>query len=203
MILSMTGFAAVAAELPGLSVAVELRSVNHRYLDVTVKLPDELRALETALRERLAAALKRGKVECRVALARAASASAAMAVDPKRVSRARRRRVRSTARLCPARRRCPPPRSCAGRACWSSRPSTAETLVGAVHGLVDRALAELAAARGREGAKLADVLLAPLRRHRSAGRARRAAHSGDPRGLRREAGCAAARGRPRRRTRTA
>ena len=86
MILSMTGFAAVAAELPGLSVAVELRSVNHRYLDVTVKLPDELRTLETALRERLATALKRGKVECRVALARAAGASAAMAVDPKRVS---------------------------------------------------------------------------------------------------------------------
>ena len=41
MILSMTGFAAVAAELPGLSLAVELRSVNHRYLDVTVKLPNK------------------------------------------------------------------------------------------------------------------------------------------------------------------
>ena len=41
MILSMTGFAAEAAELPGLSLSVELRSVNHRYLDVTVKLPDD------------------------------------------------------------------------------------------------------------------------------------------------------------------
>ncbi len=68
MILSMTGFAAEAAELPGLSLAVELRSVNHRYLDVTVKLPDELRHLESALRERLSGALKRGKVECRVTL---------------------------------------------------------------------------------------------------------------------------------------
>ncbi len=75
MILSMTGFAAAAAELPGISLAVELRSVNHRYLDVTVKLPDELRALEPALRERLAAAQKRGKVECRVALARTVSAA--------------------------------------------------------------------------------------------------------------------------------
>ena len=41
MILSMTGFAAVAAELPGVSLAVELRSVNHRYLDLSVRLPDE------------------------------------------------------------------------------------------------------------------------------------------------------------------
>ena len=54
MIVSMTGFAAVAAELPGLSLAVELRSVNHRYLDIAVKLPDELRSLEPALREQVA-----------------------------------------------------------------------------------------------------------------------------------------------------
>ena len=66
MIVSMTGFAAVAAELPGLSLAVELRSVNHRYLDITFKLPDELRSLEPTLREQLATELKRGKVECRV-----------------------------------------------------------------------------------------------------------------------------------------
>ena len=63
MILSMTGFAAVAAELPGVSLAVELRSVNHRYLDVTLRLPDELRAVEPALRETLAGAVKRGKVD--------------------------------------------------------------------------------------------------------------------------------------------
>ena len=62
MIVSMTGFAAVAVELPGLSLAIELRSVNHRYLDIAVKLPDELRSLEPALREQLAGELKRGKV---------------------------------------------------------------------------------------------------------------------------------------------
>jgi uncharacterized protein (TIGR00255 family) len=73
MIVSMTGFAAVAAELPGLSLAVELRSVNHRFLDITLKLPDELRSLEPALREQLAADVKRGKVECRVALNRVAA----------------------------------------------------------------------------------------------------------------------------------
>ena len=38
MILSMTGFAAVGAELPGCSLSVELRSVNHRYLDLQLRL---------------------------------------------------------------------------------------------------------------------------------------------------------------------
>ena len=65
MILSMTGFAAVAAELPGVALAVELRSVNHRYLDLQIRLPDELRGIESSLREQLVAELKRGKVECR------------------------------------------------------------------------------------------------------------------------------------------
>src|SRR5215831_5425745 len=70
MILSVTGFAAVAAELPGVAIAVELRSVNHRYLDLQVRLPDELRTLEAAVREQLVATLRRGKVECRVSLTR-------------------------------------------------------------------------------------------------------------------------------------
>ena len=71
MILSMTGFAAVAAELAGVSLAVELRSVNHRYLDLAVRLPDELRTLEPALRERLARELeaRQGRVPRRASAA--------------------------------------------------------------------------------------------------------------------------------------
>jgi len=159
MILSMTGFAAVAAELPGLSVAVELRSVNHRYLDVTVKLPDELRALETSLRERLAAALSRGKVECRIGLARAAGSASSMAVDPQRVT-ALADAAAKVRHLVPD----AAPLSTAEILRWPgvlAEPTVApELLVETVNGLVDRALAELAAARRREGAKLADVLLA-------------------------------------------
>src|SRR5665213_2020885 len=85
MILSMTGFAALSAELSGAALSVELRSVNHRYLDLTLRLPDELRAQETALRERIAAELKRGKVECRVGLARNPAAAGSLAVDTRRV----------------------------------------------------------------------------------------------------------------------
>ena len=85
MILSMTGFAAVAAELPGCSLTVELRSVNHRYLDLQVRLPDELRSIESAVRDVLALQLKRGKVDCRVALNRSAPGTTELAVNAERV----------------------------------------------------------------------------------------------------------------------
>ena len=50
----------------GAAVSVELRSVNSRFLDLTLRLPDEYRAMEPALREAVAAGIKRGKVELRL-----------------------------------------------------------------------------------------------------------------------------------------
>ena len=66
MIYSMTGYAVAARELASAVLNVELRSVNHRYLDVQFRLPDELRVIEPALRETIATRLNRGKVECRI-----------------------------------------------------------------------------------------------------------------------------------------
>ncbi len=66
MIYSMTGFAAAATELDTGSLTVEIRSVNHRYLDIQMRMPDDLRMLEPALREAIAAQLTRGKVDCRI-----------------------------------------------------------------------------------------------------------------------------------------
>ena len=66
MIFSMTGYAALGEELALGTLSVEIRSVNHRYLDLTFRLPDEIRAFEPGLREMVAARLTRGKVECRV-----------------------------------------------------------------------------------------------------------------------------------------
>src|SRR6266853_1028414 len=51
MICSMTGYAAATRDLPVASLAAELKSVNGRFLDVQFRLPDELRAVEPALRE--------------------------------------------------------------------------------------------------------------------------------------------------------
>src|SRR5262245_15891516 len=66
MINSMTGYAAAAREYTHGVLNLELRSVNHRYLDIQFRLPDELRSVEPHLREALAARVGRGKVECRV-----------------------------------------------------------------------------------------------------------------------------------------
>ena len=65
----MTGYATAVRELESAVLSLELRSVNHRYLDVQFRAPDELRAIEPALRETIAARLNRGKVECRISFA--------------------------------------------------------------------------------------------------------------------------------------
>jgi uncharacterized protein (TIGR00255 family) len=64
MIKSMTAFARETQSGDLGELAWELRSVNHRFLEPHIRLPEELRALETAVRERLAARLQRGKVDC-------------------------------------------------------------------------------------------------------------------------------------------
>lgn len=79
---SMTGFASAAAGTANVSedtagsggaqVLVEMRSVNGRFLDLSLRLPDDLRGLEPALRELVGGAVRRGKVELRVATQREA-----------------------------------------------------------------------------------------------------------------------------------
>ncbi len=64
MIQSMTSFARREKETEYGNLRWELRSVNHRYLDVNLRMPDELRVLEAKVRERVAGRLGRGKVEC-------------------------------------------------------------------------------------------------------------------------------------------
>jgi uncharacterized protein (TIGR00255 family) len=79
MILSMTGYAAASAELDSGSLTLELRAVNHRYLDIQLRMPDELRGFEGTLREAITAQLQRGKVECRINFAaRSAQSGAAL-----------------------------------------------------------------------------------------------------------------------------
>ena len=63
MIHSMTAFAREQADAPRGRLTWELRSVNHRYLDISLRLPEELRGLETAVREAIGARVGRGKVE--------------------------------------------------------------------------------------------------------------------------------------------
>jgi uncharacterized protein (TIGR00255 family) len=63
MIVSMTGFARSETAVPGGTLVCELRSVNHRFLEAALRLPEELRSLEGELRALLQKDLRRGKVD--------------------------------------------------------------------------------------------------------------------------------------------
>ena len=75
MICSMTGYAVKTRDVERGSLQLELKSVNSRYLDFHFRITEDLRALEMPLRELLAAKLTRGKVECRLAFTAATARS--------------------------------------------------------------------------------------------------------------------------------
>ncbi len=81
MLNSMTGFARETADTPFGTMTCEMRAVNHRFLDIQFRLPDELRAKEIELRNRIGESLKRGKVECFVYLKRGKAATAELSVN--------------------------------------------------------------------------------------------------------------------------
>ena len=81
MIYSMTGYAAATRELPMVSLAAELKSVNGRYLDLQFRLAEELRTVEPALRELIQTRVNRGKVECRVSVTPFAGAAPQITVN--------------------------------------------------------------------------------------------------------------------------
>ena len=70
MIKSMTAFADGEIVVDNLTILCELRSVNHRYSDLSVKLPDRLRFVESDVRRLVAEKLKRGKIECSISYKR-------------------------------------------------------------------------------------------------------------------------------------
>jgi len=76
----MTGFATEETVVESHRLVWELRSVNHRFLDISLRLPDELRAFEPRCREMITAALGRGKVDCtlRVSTVETEASSAAV-----------------------------------------------------------------------------------------------------------------------------
>ncbi len=64
MIRSMTGFAREEQQTEWGQICWEIRSVNHRYLDISIRLPEEFRLLEMTIREHIQQQVKRGKVDC-------------------------------------------------------------------------------------------------------------------------------------------
>jgi len=87
MICSMTGYSAVTRELPFGTLSLELRSVNHRYLDIQFRMPDELRPMEPVMREMLSGRLHRGKVDCRLGFLALPTAQSASQLTPEILQR--------------------------------------------------------------------------------------------------------------------
>ncbi len=81
MIRSMTGFASVRRRFGDTELAWEIKTVNHRYLEISPRLPRDWNAVEPVLRERVSAKLSRGKVDCNLKLERVTDGSASLRVD--------------------------------------------------------------------------------------------------------------------------
>jgi uncharacterized protein (TIGR00255 family) len=81
MIASMTGFARRETSGPWGSLICELRSVNHRFLESSLRLPEELRSLDQEIRQQFGRGLKRGKIDCTLTYRRTDSAARALDLD--------------------------------------------------------------------------------------------------------------------------
>jgi uncharacterized protein (TIGR00255 family) len=153
---SMTGFAGASFATPLGQAAIEVRSVNSRFLDLTLKIADDLRAFEPQIRERIGARLARGKVECRLSVQRAAGTES---------TRLNTETLAGLQRLGEQVRQALPqaaPLSVADVLGWpgvlETPPLDADALRAAVLAALDGALDRLHESRAREGAAIADGL---------------------------------------------
>src|SRR6185295_18463797 len=156
MIASMTGFA--RRELNGTfgTLTCELRSVNHRYLEPGFRLPEELRPLESELRQLLSKNLKRGKVDCTVHLRSAQAAERELKIDAAALARVA-AAVGEISRAVPG-----STVDAVEVLRWPGVIETAaqdsEVLLGAGRTLFQQTLDDLGAMRLREGKRLFDLL---------------------------------------------
>ena len=153
----MTGFAAAAHESAQGSIGVEVKTVNHRYLEFQTRIPEELRPLEPAMREAVAARLTRGKVDCRVTFTPISTASRSLVPDPAAMKSLQAASSEVAKRFPEAR-----PLSVAEVLHWpgvlADEALSADKLKDEVMSVLDRAIKELDQTRMREGAKLEGVL---------------------------------------------
>ena len=157
MVQSMTGFAVQKRDLGSVSLHLELRSVNSRYLDLGFRIVDDLRAAEPAIRERISARLGRGKVECRLNLQAGHAAPRSMALNAALLDQLadaqnslRSRFVDAAALSVNELLRWP--------GMLADDSLGFDEMLPAIVALTNAALDDLVATRAREGEKLADMI---------------------------------------------
>ena len=155
----MTGFAAGTADLARGRLAVELRSVNSRYLDIQCRIAEELRAAEPALRELIASRITRGKIDCKVVFAAQAASAHPVSLDSAALENLR--------RLAEEARRAFPqaaPLQIGEVLRWpgiiAEAPLDDDVLRASLLQLARQVVAGLCDARTREGAKLVAIVAA-------------------------------------------
>ncbi len=154
---SMTGYAAQDRDLGQASLHLELKSVNSRFLDLNFRCAEELRFLEMPIREKLTAAIGRGKLDFRLYLQMRDGASAQLTPNLDLVGQlsALAKQVQG---ILPA----APPLTVADILRWpgvlANEAISPERLQAECMSLLDAVLVEFLASRAREGARLADVL---------------------------------------------
>ncbi|WP_147652591.1 YicC/YloC family endoribonuclease [Vulcaniibacterium gelatinicum] len=152
MIRSMTAFAAGERATEWGVLGCELRAVNHRFLELGVRLPEELRALEPALRERVGARVARGKLDLVLRL-RPAEGGEALQLDARRVAQLSELALDLRASFPSLRVELTELLQFPG--VLQARDVDPEALQAAALALLDEVLDAFVAAREREGAKLA------------------------------------------------
>lgn len=156
MVHSMTAFARNEQATAHGTLSWELRSVNHRYLEPHLRLPEAFRDLEGAVREALRQGLSRGKVECTLRFAEE-SAGKQLQVDSERA-----RQLIAAAEQVAALIQQPAPLNPLEVLAWPgvlvADSADPQALNAAALKLFDQALGELKAGRAREGAELAKLL---------------------------------------------
>src|SRR5262245_6875230 len=157
MINSMTGYAAVTRDLPQGTLALELKSVNSRFLDVQFRIAEDLRTVEPALRELVMASIGRGKLDCRVAYTPAPLARGEAGVNHEALARLARLSEMVRAVIRDAQ-----PLRVADVLHWpgvlGDETAGAEALREGTLDAMRAALVELSAARAREGNKLGNMI---------------------------------------------
>ena len=157
MMQSMTGFANAEAEYDGIRISWELRSVNHRFLDLSLRLPDDLKPLETPCREHLAGHISRGKVDSTLRLKPLHDGPAQGQLNPAALQRLLSLSDQVRDRVAEA-----APLNVAEILRWPGVVEDAAVdaagLRAAVLACLEEAVTELLAARAREGARIAALL---------------------------------------------
>ena len=151
----MTGFARCERSGNFGTLVCEVRSVNHRFLDAAVRLPDSTRALESELRQTLARELRRGKVDC--TLQHRAPPAGALQVDEAALAPLL-ARSRQLAKLMPELGRINVLELLRWPGVLREELPETEALLAATREVFDATLSSLCAARQREGQRLAELI---------------------------------------------